>query len=203
MQTWEFIKQNTFLVGALSGSLAAYLLGLVVSYFRREKRWLGYTVSSRNVVQAGPQKLTLTYDGKSISRLDSHTVLFRNTGNRPLGALPVKVHCTNGGTILEHELTLPEGATFSSIAEADHITVNVDLLNPGEAFSIGLTVADSMGTGGIKPVARAEYLQIQEIGQQANTFDLLEALLPHIFFGNLILDLYKLSSRRRRQRDEV
>lgn len=97
---WEFIKRNQFIVGALSGSLAAYLLGLVVSYWRRDKRWLGFSLTSRNVVQAGPKKLALTYDGKSIQRLDSHTILFRNIGNRPLGALPVKIQCTGGGTVL-------------------------------------------------------------------------------------------------------
>lgn len=195
---WEFIKQNQFVVGALSGSLAAYLLGLVVSYWRRDKRWLGFSLTSRNVVQAGPKKLALTYDGKSVQRLDSHTVLFRNIGNRPLGALPVKIQCTGGGTVLEHELAAPDGASFTSKAEADHITVNIDLLNPGETFSVGLTVADSSPTGSIKAIARAEFLELREIGEQANTIDLLEALLPHIFLGNVILDIYKISSRRRR-----
>ena len=88
---WEFIKDNPYVVGAVTGSLATYLLGLLVSHLKRDKRWLGYSITSRNVVQAGPKKLALTYDGKPVSRLDSHTVAFRNIGNRPLGALPVKV----------------------------------------------------------------------------------------------------------------
>ena len=195
---WDFIKENPFLVGAASGSLAAYLLGLLVSYWRRDKRWLGYSVTSRNVVQAGPKKLALTYDGKAINRLDSHTVLFRNIGNRPLSALPVKIQCTNGGSVLDYELSLPDGATFDSKAEADHIAITIDLLNPGETFSVGLTVADSPATGGIKAVARAEFLELREIGDQANTVDLLKALLPHVYLGGLVLDLYKISSRRKR-----
>jgi hypothetical protein len=195
---WEFVRQNPFVAGALSGSLAAYLLGLLVSYWRRDKRWLGFSLTSRNVVQAGPKKLALTYDGKLIQRLDSHTVLFRNIGNRPLGVLPVKVQCTGGGTILEHELSTPDGASFSSTAAADHITINVDLLNPGETFSVGLTVADSSPASGVKAIARAEYLELREIGERANTVDLLQALLPHLFLGNVILDIYKISSRRRR-----
>ncbi len=195
---WEFIKQNQFVVGALSGSLAAYLLGLVVSYWRRDKRRLGFSVTSRNVVQAGPKKLALTYDGNSIQRLDSHTVLFRNIGNRPLGALPVKIQCTEGGTVLDHELTAPDGASFTSTAGTDHIKVNIDLLNPGETFSVGLTVADSSTKGSIKAVARAEFLELREIGEQVNTIDLLGVLLPHIFLGSVILDLYKISIRRRR-----
>ena len=42
---FDFIQANPFVVGALTGSLAAYLLGLLVSYWRREKRWLGYSVT--------------------------------------------------------------------------------------------------------------------------------------------------------------
>lgn len=98
----------------------------------------------------------------------------------------------------EYELVAPDGASFASEAEDDHITVNIDLLNPGETFSVGLTVADSSATGSIKAIARAEFLEIREIGEHTNTFDLLEALLPHIFLGNVILDIYKISSRRKR-----
>ena len=199
----DVIKNNPFIIGALSGSLASYLLGLLVSYWRREKRWLGYAVTSRNIVQAGSQKLALTYDGRPTLRLDSHTVLFRNIGNRPLSALPVKVQCTGGGLILDHELKLPDGASFASTAESEHITVTIDLLNPGETFSVGLTVADSSGTGGVKAIARAEFLHLQQIGDQTNTLDILELLLPHVFMGRMVLDLYKISSRAKQKREEA
>jgi hypothetical protein len=81
---WDFLKANPFIVGALTGSLAAYLLGLLVSYIHREKRWLGYSVSSRNIVQKGHSKLEMKYDGRDIVRLDSHAIQLRNIGNRPL-----------------------------------------------------------------------------------------------------------------------
>lgn len=195
---WQFIKDNQFLVGAATGSLAAFLLNLMVSYWRRDKRWLGYSVTSRNVVQSGPQKLSLTYDGKKITRLDSHTVIFRNIGNRPLGGLPIRLQCADSGTVLDYELSTPDGAAFKSLSDPTCITVTVDLLNPGETFSIGLTIADSSQTSSPKIIARAELLELREIGSGANTVDLLEALLPHMYLGGLILDLYKISSRRQR-----
>jgi hypothetical protein len=34
----EFLRQNAFIVGALSGSVAAYLLGLIVTYWRCGRR---------------------------------------------------------------------------------------------------------------------------------------------------------------------
>lgn len=79
---WEVLKDNPFIVGALSGSLAAYLLGLLVSYLRREKRWFGYSIESRSIVKAGDERVSMKFEGRDIRRLDSHTVLIRNTGNR-------------------------------------------------------------------------------------------------------------------------
>ena len=100
--------------------------------------------------------------------------------------------------ILDHELTTPDGAAFESNLQGDAITITIDLLNPGETFTVGLTVADSPATHGIKAVARAEFLELWEIGDSANTSELLEAILPHVFYGRLVLDLYKISSRRQR-----
>jgi hypothetical protein len=193
---WEFIQKNQFVVGALSGSLAAYLLGLIVSHLRREKRWLGYSVTSRTIVQSGPSKLHLEYDGNPIKKLDSHTVVVLNIGNRPLGNLPVKIESLGSGRILESELSAPNGANFSVESDGSKIIINVDLLNPGETFSVGLTIADSSSDQGVGVVARAEYLKIREFSNQANTYDLLDVLLPHLYLGRLILDLYKIYSRR-------
>jgi len=159
---WEFIKEYQFLVGAATGSLASYLLGLVVSHIRREKRWLGFSVVSRNIVHEGPKKLTLTYAGATINRLDSHTVSFRNIGNRPLKALPVKIECKNGGCVLDYELSAPAGTEFGATSTSDCVFLTIDLLNPGEVFSVGLTIADANGNGGVMPIARAEYLELRD-----------------------------------------
>ncbi|WP_143450107.1 hypothetical protein [Janthinobacterium sp. BJB304] len=159
---WALIKEYQFLVGAATGSLASYLLGLVVSHVRREKRWLGFSVVSRNIIQAGPQKLTLTYAGAAIKRMDSHTVSFRNIGNRPLKDLPVRIVCINGGSVLDYELSAPAGTEFGATSASDYVSLTIDLLNPGEVFSVGLTVADANGTGGVTPIARAEYLELRD-----------------------------------------
>jgi hypothetical protein len=196
---WEFLKSNPFVVGALSGSLAAYLIGLVVSYLRREKRWLGYSVSSRNIVYGGHSKLTMKYDGKDIVRLDSHTVVIRNIGNRPLVKLPIRIECINGGGIVEHELHAPDGASCVAASDGSgKLVVTTDLLNPGEVVTIGLTVADAK-EGEIKVIARGEFLEVKKIGERADTAELLEALMPHLpFIGSLMFDLYRLSRPRRR-----
>lgn len=193
----EFLKTYPFIVGALTGSLGAYLLGLLVSYFRRDKRWLGYSISSRNVVMANHSKLKMEFEGKEINRLDSHTVNFRNIGNRPLVSLPAKVQLVGGGSIFEFDLHAPEGSNFTIQKDDDEaLYVEIDLLNPGEAFSLGITVADS-NRNEIKVIARAEYLELKEIDEQKSSIDILEVLLPHMMLGSLILDLYKISSRKK------
>ena len=93
---------------------------------------------------------------------------------------------------------MPDGAAFNSVLQGDRINITVDLLNPGEVFSVGLTVADAPTTDGVRAVARAELLELRKIGEGANTTELLDAILPHIYFGRLILDLYKISMRRNR-----
>jgi hypothetical protein len=196
---WDFLKANPFMVGALTGSVAAYLLGLLVSYLRREKRWLGYSVSSRNIVERGHSKLAMKYDGRDIIRLDSHTIQLRNIGNRPLVGLPIRLECVSGGEIVDHEMNVPEGATYTASPDSTaRLVVTVDLLNPGEAFTVGLTVADAK-EGRVKVVARGELLEVKEIGERANTEELLEILIPRLPFGNLLLDLYRLLQPRLRK----
>lgn len=193
----EFLKTYPFIVGALTGSLAVYLLNLLVSYLRRDKRWLGYSVTSRNVVNANHSKVKMEFEGKEIKRLDSHSISFRNIGNRPLVNLPVKIHLVGSGSIFESDLNPPEGADFKfNNNETDCLSLEIDLLNPGEPFSLGFTVADS-DTNEIKVIARSEYLELREIGEQKSTVDILEVLLPHMFLGSLILDLYKISNRKK------
>jgi hypothetical protein len=70
----DFLRQNGFIIGALSGSMAAYLLGLLVSHLRREKKWLGFSVTSRMIVEKGHPDLSLTYKGRGIERLHSHAI---------------------------------------------------------------------------------------------------------------------------------
>ncbi len=93
------------------------------------------------------------------------------------------------------ELGVPDGATYTASPDgAGRLVVTVDLLIPGEVFSVGLTVADAQ-EGRVKVIARGELLEVKEIGEHVNTEELLEILMPRLYFGSLILDLYRLARR--------
>ena len=64
-----------------------------------------------------------------------------------------------------------------------------DLLNPGEVFNIGLTVIDGLDEP-VTFIARAEYLEVRQIGDRAETDELIEVLLSSVpYWGNIVLDL--------------
>lgn len=173
---WEFLKDNAFVVGAFTGSLAAYLLGLLVSYWRREKRWLGFSVTSRMIVEKGHPDLSLRYKNRDIERLHSHAVAIRNIGNRPLTKQIVRVELPRGGEIVSHELDKPRGADFTtSTLDNRTLVVDCDLLNPGEIFIVGLTVVDSPD-GELAVTARGENLVCKQISETVNTEELLDVL---------------------------
>jgi hypothetical protein len=186
---WQFLKDNPFIVGALSGSLAAYLLGLLVSHLRREKRWLGYSIESRNIVKADDSRVSMKFENRDIRRLDSHSVLVRNIGNRPLANLPVRFVASDGSLIVEHDLELPDGANFQVLqSKSNEINVTCDLLNPGEAASVGLTVADSPDNE-LRVIARAEGLTVKRIDSRSTTTELLHLLLESSSVTRLAVDL--------------
>lgn len=185
----QFLHENTFIVGALSGSVAAYLLGLLISYWRREKKWLGFSITSRMIVEKGHPDLALTYKGRNIERLHSHAVTIRNIGNRALTKQPVRIETTGGSEIVAHELELPSGAAYStSLPDSNTLLIDCDLLNPGEAFIIGLTVIDSKD-GQVKATARGENLVCKQISEAVNTEELLNILASTSSITRFALDL--------------
>ena len=176
MTFMDFLRQNAFVVGALSGSLAAYLLGLLVSYLRREKRWLGFSVTSRLIVEKGHPDLALTYKGRSIERLHSHAISVRNIGNRALTKQPIRIEAGGGGEIVAHEVERPSGANYTTSApDGKTLVVDCDLLNPGEAFVVGVTVVDSQG-GEVAASARGEGLVCKQLSESIDTEELLGVL---------------------------
>lgn len=142
----------------------------------------------------------MRYEGRDIVRLDSHINSVPNIGNRPLVQLPVRIECVEGGKILGNELLAPDGASCAAVLEEPgKLIATTDLLNPGEVVTIGLTVSDSP-SGNAWIISRGELLNVKQIGERADTAELLEALLPHRpFFGGLLLDLYRLTSPRGRR----
>lgn len=196
---WEFLKENQFVVGALTGSLAVYLLGLLVSHLRREKRWLGYSVESRNIVKAGDSRISMKFENRDIRRLDSHTVVIRNIGNRPLANIPVRIVASEAAEIVEHDLDTPEGANFTAnYPKTSEVVVGCDLLDPGEAAAVGLTVADS-ADGEIKVIARMEGLTVRRIGERSTTTELLGLLLESSSITKAAIDVTSILTSGRRQ----
>ncbi len=188
----EFLQQYPFVIGALSGSLAAYLLGLIVSHLRREKRWLGFAISSRVIVERGHPDLVLTYKGRSIERLHSHAVKVRNIGNRALKTQAVRIATLDGSEIVAHELEQPGNANFSiEIPDRSTLLVMIDLLNPGEGFKVGVTVIDS-SDGEIEASARGEYLVCKQMSDEANIDDLLNAIAGISAINRLMVELMRL-----------
>lgn len=172
----DFLRQNGFIVGALSGSMAAYLLGLLVSHLRREKKWLGFSVTSRMIVEKGHPDLALTYKGRGIERLHSHAISVRNIGNRALTKQPIRIETSDGGEIVAHEVERPVGAEFTAITpDAKTLIVDCDLLNPGEAFVVGVTVVDSQD-GKVSATARGEGLVCKQLSESIGTEELLGVL---------------------------
>ncbi len=180
---WQFIKDNPFIVGALTGSLAAYLLGLLVSHWRREKLRLVFSVISSTIVERGQPvrvraslpgstrcllsqgsiDLSLRYKNRDIESLHSHTVALKNIGNRPLTKQTVRIELPNGGEIAAHELDMPRGATCTTSTEGKGtLLIICDLLNPGEILIVGVVVVDSPERE-LAVTARGENLVCEQI----------------------------------------
>jgi hypothetical protein len=162
---WQFIKENQFVVGALSGSVAAFLLGLVVNYFKREKIWLGHSILSRNIALKGHSSVSILYESREIQRLDSYTVLLRNIGNRAFKNQPIKIECSSG-EIVDYGVETPDGANFDADVENGQLVLICDLLNPGESIKLEVTVMDATKPKALKVIARAENLKLKEIGYE-------------------------------------
>ena len=125
-------------------------------------------------------------------------VTLRNIGNRPLLDLPIRIISPGGGEIVEHEVNAPQGAKFrSSLEESSQLLIECDLLNPGEEFSVGLTISDSANSR-LDVTARAEYLEVKEASERIDKRELFEVVRPYIPFGRLMRDLYDVYTRRRR-----
>jgi hypothetical protein len=192
----EFFKEYGFVVGALTGSLAAYLLGLLVSHFRREKRWLGFSIDSRNIVRAEHSDLSISFKGHPIAGLDSHTVLLRNVGNRPLTRIPVKIVADQTAMILEQKMRCPDGIDITGGAcGGSEILFGIDLLNQKETVRFDLTVSDSL-TGELNMISRMEGVRLIELNSRSiSTDDMIHILEDFPFYGDFLSKTLRFSAR--------
>jgi hypothetical protein len=195
----QFLRENSFIVGALSGSMAAYLLGLLISFLRREKRRLVYSVESRSIVKVGDSRISIKFENRDIQRLDSHIVIIRNIGNRALTALPIQIVLKDSGQIVEYEVLPPDGANYQvQQLTSGQINLICDLLNPGEAAGVGLTVADSTDDGEVRVLARAEGLTVRRIGERSTSTELLDLFLESSSITKAVIDIASILTGGRR-----
>lgn len=191
MSVWEFMQQNSFLVGAVTGSLATFILGEIVKYYRREKKTLGYSISSRKIIERGDRDIEIRYKNQEINNIFSNQVTIRNIGNRALKDLPIKIGCDNG-KILENELSSPEGANYT-ISNQDNdksIIINCDLINKGESFHFGFT-SINVESEKISVIARGENLTLKEISQDPKLKEILEVISNQTTPAGMLLNLIR------------
>ncbi len=169
----ELLRQNQFIAGLLGGSVAAYLLGLVVAWLRREKKVLGYSATSRTISVTDLPDLKIQYRKTPTPYLHSHSIVISNVGNRPLRGFPLRIECADDGYIYGSEVSAPAGETFDKVIEdSNYITINCGLLNVGESFTVGLTVLHTPNPD-IKITARQENLTVRALSQS----DVLSAVI--------------------------
>lgn len=156
---WDFLSANQFLVGALTGSVAAFFLSLIHGHLKRERKLISYSITSRSVAEKGSGDLEVTYRGQKILRLDSHSIVFTNSGNRALTSFPLIVDFGEGAQAVDIEIKGPAGVKFLARLDGTEVATNVDLLNCGEAVTFGLNVIDG-NLDRISVAARAENLKL-------------------------------------------
>ncbi len=186
---WAFLKENSFVVGAFTGGVAAFLLKLLVDYLQRERKCLGYTIEARTIIETSDPNLSIVFKDRVISHLKSYTVRIRNIGNRSLKDLLVRFELP-GGEIVEHEIAAPTGASFPATLEGAIVKVNCDLINRSESFSIDITAID-VPDGDLKVVVRGEDLICRELSPNAAIGDILDILSEHSLITRLAVDVTK------------
>lgn len=184
----DFFKDNSYLIPFLTGSVPAFFIGLLVSHLKREKKWLGYSISSRNIVKRGHANLSMKYDQREIKSLDSHEILLRNVGNKPLVNLPVSIQ--TDGELVEHSLTVPSGMKAEvGFVGNNGLRIEFDLINRNESVTLTLTVADSKERE-VKVIARDENLivkTVKPILSEQNMFKYGMAMLVLVFMLEFFL----------------
>lgn len=176
----DFMKEYGSLFAFVGGSLSAYLLGLIVAHFRREKRWLGFNIDKQTIVSAENPNLTVQFNGHSINKLDSYKILISNIGNRSLIAIPVRLIASIDARILERNVEVPEGATASFVDSGDNeVCVTVDLLNVNEHAIVSLIVANP--TSDLKLISRVDGLTIVNMSSKIST-QLFDEMVDAIHF---------------------
>lgn len=201
---WEAVKEYSFVFGLIGGSLSAYLLGLLVNHLRRDKRWLGYFLTSRNIVSSDHSDLSVKYKGESIKRLDSYSVHVENIGNRPLVNIPVRVTGSSTTRIIETDTNAPEGMDFTESASGgSEVMFTFPLLNVGEVVIIELTVVDADEP--LKLTSRVAEMTLVQLSPNIQTseffFEFLEAFpLPFLFGSNAAGAFRRLRDLRRQAR---
>lgn len=129
-------------VSFLGGGLVVFLLGQVIDYLRREKRWLGYDLSSRCIIQRDDPEIEIFYKKNPVHRAVLHSIRFKNFGNRPLKDVPIILHPPSGLSGYKAVASSDNLVKCEYFADPRGLGVKFDLLNPGEEALVAFTVFD-------------------------------------------------------------
>ena len=136
-QFWITVGASFF-----GGGLVVFLLGQIIDYVRREKRWLGYDLSSRCIIQRDDPELEIFYKKNPVQRAVLHSIRFKNIGNRPLKETPIILHPPSGLGGYKAAATSTNLVNCEYFAAPRGLGVKFDLLNPGEEVSVAFTGFD-------------------------------------------------------------
>lgn len=159
----DFLRENQFLVGALSGSLAAYLLGLFVNYLKRQKKWLGYAVESSVVIDANIPDASLVFKGKHATSVCTHQIIIKNIGNVALKNIPCNIAIKDPGKIIDFDYRAPPGLKFDILKENENsLNFEIALLNKAESIVIRITDVNNRDLS-IEFLSRQEDMELKSI----------------------------------------
>ncbi len=164
----DFLRENGFILGALTGGLAGAVFKTIFDHLQREKKNLLFIVNSRMVLGRNRLKEEIRYKDEPVESLCSHEVIVHNRGNRGLKEIPIKIMCESGRFVGVPEIIKgPKGAKYQSITEDDNKTavVKYDLLKKGEEFEISLIAVDSVDSQ-IMVVARVDEVNEKQITRE-------------------------------------
>jgi hypothetical protein len=174
-------------LAAIGGGVLVKLL----EWLLRPKKVLGYYIKPYLVISEVPQELSLSLKGKPIKNVYQYEMFFRNMGNQALKDLSVYLSWNSEAQLVKVKSQYPSKAAFqvSFDSMAKELTINTDLMNRGEVFTMVLLLADHTGEK-LTAVSRQEDLFCKEVMSLENLsgyfrFKLVLTLLafPMVFGG--------------------
>jgi hypothetical protein len=179
----DFWSNPFFWTGLACGGLGGAVFTFVVGYVRRPRMWLGWSVSSTNIVSKSHSKLTIQFDGAGpVESLEQHQFTLSNTGNQKLKSMDLHFGMPEGAKILEYTVAGPKGFTWTPRQVSAHeLVIHVDLLQKKEQLTVGIAVGD-MRSGEPDLWSRTEDLELKKFTPSA-LYAITDKLLAETLMG--------------------